>query len=115
MPNVRNRDGQSAAGGHELSLTFQIGRSEADVGQRWFEVTAYLPRPWEPRFTAPGFKGLEALKRASVMSTSAPRHSGKWHNTPATQTTAMGPFMLWPTVKESGSTTFAASYRGRAA
>ena len=22
---------------------------------------------------------------------------GKWHNTPATQTTAMGPFDLWPT------------------
>ena len=22
---------------------------------------------------------------------------GKWHNTPATQTTAMGPFTLWPT------------------
>ena len=27
---------------------------------------------------------------------------GKWHNTPATQTTAMGPFTLWPTGQQIG-------------
>ena len=27
---------------------------------------------------------------------------GKWHNTPATQTTAMGPFTLWPTGPQIG-------------
>ena len=38
---------------------------------------------------------------------------GKWHNTPATETTAMGPFTNWPTGKASGSTTSTGSSPAR--
>ena len=37
---------------------------------------------------------------------------GKWHNTPATQTTAMGPFTLWPTGEGIGFDYFYGFFAG---
>ena len=51
----------------------------------WDGYTGVIPRT---AATLPKVLGAYGYKTAAF---------GKWHNTPATQTTAMGPFTLWPT------------------
>ncbi len=51
----------------------------------WDGYTGVIPRT---SATLPKVLGAYGYKSAAF---------GKWHNTPATQTTAMGPFDLWPT------------------
>jgi len=51
----------------------------------WDGYTGVIPRS---AATLPKVLGNYGYKTAAF---------GKWHNTPATQTTAMGPFTLWPT------------------
>ena len=51
----------------------------------WDGYTGVIPRT---SATLPRVLGAYGYKSAAF---------GKWHNTPATQTTAMGPFDLWPT------------------
>ena len=51
----------------------------------WDGYTGVIPRT---SATLPKVLGAYGYKTAAF---------GKWHNTPATETTAMGPFTLWPT------------------
>ena len=51
----------------------------------WDGYTGVIPRS---SATLPKVLGAYGYKTAAF---------GKWHNTPATETTAMGPFTLWPT------------------
>jgi arylsulfatase len=51
----------------------------------WDGYTGVIPRT---AATLPKVLGAYGYKTAAF---------GKWHNTPATETTAMGPFTLWPT------------------
>ena len=51
----------------------------------WDGYTGVIPRT---AATLPKVLGAYGYKSAAF---------GKWHNTPATETTAMGPFTLWPT------------------
>jgi arylsulfatase A-like enzyme len=51
----------------------------------WDGYTGVIPRTSAP---LPKVLGAYGYKTAAF---------GKWHNTPATETTAMGPFTLWPT------------------
>jgi arylsulfatase A-like enzyme len=69
------------------------GRNQTRVGSGtiaeravdWDGYTGVIPRT---SATLPKVLGAYGYKTAAF---------GKWHNTPATQTTAMGPFDLWPT------------------
>ena len=61
-------------------------RPDRRAGQRLGRLLRAHPeeqRDWRPR--------------CSSTTATAPRRSGKWHNTPAEETTAAGPFDNWPT------------------
>lgn len=57
----------------------------AERAVNWDGYTGRIPRS---AATLPKVLGSYGYKTAAF---------GKWHNTPATETTAMGPFTLWPT------------------